>query len=132
MKLDLSPYRQLWAARAAAMGALALCALTLTHAQTTSADFKARFDREVALCNQSGLPDPAREACIRQAGLAFDRATGGVTGSEQVTTPDGRATVIVPTTGAAEPAGSPRPSDAPSALTTTPDGRATVVNPPVR
>ena len=99
-------------------------------AQTGTPDPKARYDREIARCNRSGLPAPSREACVRQAGLAFDKATGGITGTRETTSPDGRATVMEPSTGTSDPAGSrPRTANPASPLTTTPDGRATVVNP---
>jgi hypothetical protein len=99
-------------------------------AQNGAADPKARYDREIARCNRSGLPAPAREACVRQAGQAFDRATGGITGTRETTSPDGRATVMEPATGTLAPAGSRPLSPTPTPpLITTPDGRATVVNP---
>lgn len=123
-----------WSACVAASCALGAVVLAPTAgAQTRTPDPQARYDREIARCNRGTLPAPAREACVRQAGLAFDRATGGITGTRETTSPDGRATVIEPSTGASDPAQSanPRPQSAtPSpALVTTPDGRATVVNP---
>jgi hypothetical protein len=105
----------------------------LASAQSGTADPKARYDRDIARCNRGTLPAPAREACIRQAGLAFDKATGGITGTRETTSPDGRATVMEPSTGSANPGGStgfgPRTVSPAPPLVTTPDGRATVVNP---
>jgi hypothetical protein len=110
-----------WWAYVAASGALvAVVSAPIASAQNRTADAKARYDRELARCNRGTLPAPAREACIRQAGSAFDKATGGITGTRETTSPDGRATVMEPSTGTSNPA---------APLITTPDGRATVVNP---
>jgi hypothetical protein len=99
-------------------------------AQTGMPDSQARYNSEIARCNRSGLPAPAREACIRQAGVAFDQATGGITGSRETISPDGRATVIEPMTATPDQARSrPRAENPPPPLLTTPDGRARVVNP---
>jgi hypothetical protein len=98
------------------------------RAQTVAADPKARYDREIARCNRGTLPAPAREACVRQAGQAFDRATGGITGTRPTISPDGRATVMEPSTGSSNP-GNAQPAGPAPSLVTTPDGRATVVNP---
>jgi hypothetical protein len=102
----------------------------VASAQSGTADPKARYDREIARCNRGTLPAPAREACIRQAGQAFDKSTGGITGTRETTSPDGRATVMEPSTGTANPNGSrPRAANPAPPLVTMPDGRATVVNP---
>ena len=123
-----SPHWAVCVAASCALGAVVLA--PTAGAQTRTPDPQARYDREIARCNRSGLPAPAREACVRQAGQAFDRATGGITGSRETTSPDGRATVMEPSTGKPEPAGSrPRAENPPPPLVTTPDGRATVVNP---
>jgi len=113
----------------AAAGALLVLGTALARAQTPSSDAKASYDRELAQCNRVGVPNPAREACVRQAGLAFDRATGGVSGGQEATTADGRATLIVPLTGSPAATPAERSTDSTSPLTTTPDGRATVVRP---
>ncbi len=128
MKFDTYQRVERWTVGAVTAGALLALMTTLAVAQTPTLDAKARYDRELAQCNRAGVPNPAREACVRQAGIAFDRATGGVSGSQEATTTDGRATVIVPSTG--RPAGTPGQStDSTSPLATTPDGRATVVKP---
>ena len=80
-----------------------------------------RYDNEIARCNTGNLAAPAREACVRAAGLALDRARGGPPVDVPVTTPDGRSTVVTP-------AGGPRPADA-SDTRTSNDGRATIVLP---
>lgn len=101
---------------------------TLTVASFASAQTSAdpvvlaqlRYEREVARCNSGALAAPAREACIRSAGLRLDRARGMTPPVDAtVTTPDGRATVVAPV-GAAVPSGS-------SNTSTSRDGRATVV-----
>jgi hypothetical protein len=102
----------------------------LASAQNGTTDPKARYDQEIARCNRGTMPAPEREDCIRQAGLAFDKASGGITGTRETTSPDGRATVMEPATGTAGPASSRlRAATPPPPLLTTPDGRATVVNP---
>jgi hypothetical protein len=123
-------FRRWWASVAASCALVAVVWVPTAGAQTGTPDPKARYDREIERCNRSGLPAPAREACIRQAGLAFDKATGGITGTRETTSPDGRATVMEPSTGTADSASSRARAATPSApLSTTPDGRATVVNP---
>jgi hypothetical protein len=99
----------------------------------TDASAQQAFDREVAACNNANLPAPARDACVRAAGSALDRARGGPPVGVPLTTPDGRATVIAPE-GSAPPLGEQPPASvAPppgsQGVATTPDGRATVVKP---
>lgn len=78
------------------------------------------YDSDMAVCNRGDLPDPMRRACVRAAGERLDRARGGVApGGTAVTSPDGRATVVVPE-GASLP---PTSSEA----VPSPDGRSTVV-----
>ena len=127
MKLQL----RFWAVSVAASCALgAVVGGPTASAQTATPDPKTRYDREIARCNRGTMPAPAREACVRQAGLALDKATGGITGTRETTSPDGRATVMEPSMGKSDPAGSrPRTATPSAPLTTTPDGRATVVNP---
>jgi hypothetical protein len=79
-----------------------------------------RYEREIAACNRGNLPAPAREACIRAAGNALDRARGGPPLEVPQPSADGRATIVAPP-GAAPSSG----SDA----TTSRDGRATIVLP---
>lgn len=81
-----------------------------------------QYERELAACNSGALAAPAREACVRAAGVQLDRARGRLPSEAITTTPDGRATVVAPS-GIATPA----PAEN---LITTPDGRATVVTPP--
>jgi hypothetical protein len=122
-----SSHRAVVVVAGCALGAALLA--PLAGAQTGKLDPQARYDREIARCNRGTLPAPAREACVRQAGLAFDKATGGITGTRETTSPDGRATVMEPSTGTAGPANSRPRVVTPPPLVSTPDGRAAVVNP---
>ncbi|PNG52813.1 hypothetical protein WDL1CHR_00268 [Variovorax sp. WDL1] len=79
-----------------------------------------RYEREIAACNNGTLAAPAREACIRAAGTALDRARGGPPAEVPQPSADGRATIVAPP-GAAPSSG----SDA----VTSGDGRATIVRP---
>ncbi|MBO9647978.1 MAG: hypothetical protein J7605_05660 [Variovorax sp.] len=81
----------------------------------------ARYERVIAACNSGNLPRPERDACIRDAGQALDRVRRGQSTATDITTPDGRATVILPQT-----APLPR-SD--SDMITSPDGDSTIVLP---
>lgn len=80
-----------------------------------------RYERQLDACNMSTMPAPAREACIRNAGLAMDAARGGAPNNVEMESADGRATIIAP-------AGSRTPLSG-SGTRTTDDGRATVVEP---
>ena len=80
-----------------------------------------RYERQVAACNSANLSAPERRGCIRAAGSALDNARGGPAPQAPMATPDGRATVVMPS-------GAPMPASG-AELTTTPDGRATVVPP---
>lgn len=116
-------------ARHSTLISLGLCALVTTGTATAQpigqqpqpSDARLRFERQVAACNSAGLPDPQREACIRSAGAALDRARGGPPGLVPQPSPDGRAVVVAPP-GAVPPA-------AATEAVTTPGGRATVVVP---
>lgn len=102
---------------------IALCAMVFAAAagaQNVDAA-QQRYDNEIARCNSGNLPAPAREACVRGAGLALDRARGGPPVEVPRQTPDGRSTVIAP-------AGSPPPATD-SDTRTSGDGRATIVLP---
>ena len=85
------------------------------------AQARGRYEREVAACNNGTLAAPAREACIRAAGNALDRALGGPPSGVAVPSPDGRATIVTP-------AGAPPPSSGSDAVPSG-DGRATIVLP---
>jgi hypothetical protein len=80
-----------------------------------------RYEREIAACNNGSLAAPAREACIRAAGHALDRARGGPPAEVPQSSADGRATIVAP-------AGSTPPSGGSDAITSR-DGRATIVLP---
>jgi hypothetical protein len=80
-----------------------------------------RYEREVGACNSGALPAPAREACIRDAGHALDRARGGPPNDVTVPSADGRATIVAPE-GATPPSGG-------SDTVPSRDGRATIVLP---
>ncbi len=75
---------------ASAFGAHAQTATDLQHAQE-------RHQRQLAVCNSGKLPAPEREACVRDAGAALDRARGRTAGQgHDARTPDRRATVVTP------------------------------------
>ncbi|MBT2325591.1 hypothetical protein J7E62_24975 [Variovorax paradoxus] len=107
----------------AAIFCAALAAATAAGAQTAQ-QARQRYEQEVATCNSGALAAPAREACIRAAGNALDRALGGPPPNVAVPSADGRATIV-------SPAGSPPPSSGSDAVRS-PDGRATIVQPPDR
>ena len=104
------------AALATAFAATAQTATDLQQAQE-------RHQRQLAVCNSGKLPAPEREACVRDAGAALDRARGGPPANVTTRTPDRRATVVTPAgeavPGATETVRSRRsttvvPADAPS------------------
>ena len=101
-----------------AVGALVLAASA--GAQTVSAA-QQRYQAELAVCNAGNLAAPARDACVRDAGLALDRARGGPPVDVPRQTSDGRSTVVAP-------AGAP-PPETDSDTRTSRDGRATIVLP---
>ena len=80
-----------------------------------------RYERQIAYCNSGKLPDPERNACVRDAGLHLDRSLGGAPRNQATTSEDGRATII-------GPAGLPAPNSGSDEITS-PDGRATIVLP---
>jgi len=83
---------------------------------------RARYEQQIAMCNRGDLPAPEREACVRNAGLALDRARGGPPSTEVVApSADGRATIVTPDGAAVPPGGSD--------IMRSPDGRATIVRP---
>ncbi|VWX63466.1 conserved exported hypothetical protein [Burkholderiales bacterium 8X] len=102
---------------------LAFFAVPAAFAQPTltPAAAQQRYEREMAGCNSGALAAPAREACLRAAGVELDAARGGPPSDVAVPSADGRATVI-------SPAGSTTPSGG-SDATTSRDGRATIVLP---
>jgi len=112
---------------AALTATLALGLLGATHATwaqpqvDASATPAQRYEQRLARCNSGQLPEPERDACVRDAGRELDQAQGHLPGNLTRTTPDGRATVV-------SPAGLP-PPDSGSGQMTSPDGRATVVVP---
>lgn len=73
-----------------------------------AANAQQRYERAIAYCNNSNLPRPERDACVRDAGRAFDRARGGgpapnspppQTNDNTITSPDGRSTIVLPAGG---------------------------------
>jgi len=80
-----------------------------------------RYERQLAMCNSGQLPDPQRNACVRDAGRMLDQSLGGTPRNVTTTTPDGRATVV-------NPNGLPVPNDDDDVRTSR-DGRATIVLP---
>ncbi|RZL86492.1 MAG: hypothetical protein EOP82_29850 [Variovorax sp.] len=103
---------------------IALAASAAAGAQTPDLDqAQRRYQRALDFCNSGNLPRPQRDACVRDAGRALDRARAGLPPDAEVdvTSPGGRATVVVPE-------GTPPPmSD--SETVTSPDGRSTIVLP---
>jgi len=73
----------------AALGASAQTPTDLQQAQE-------RHERQLAVCNSGKLPAPERDACVRDAGIALDRARGGPPANVTTRTPDRRATVVTP------------------------------------
>ncbi|MGR4868029.1 hypothetical protein ACIPRI_04070 [Variovorax sp. LARHSF232] len=101
----------------------ALCSASLLAAaqgQPQQLTPQQRYERQIAYCNSGKLPDPARNACVRDAGLALDRADGPPR-DVPTTSEDGRATII-------SPAGLPPPNSGSDGVTSK-DGRATIVLP---
>jgi hypothetical protein len=93
----------------------ALLASTLGATAQTPAELQQaqeRHERQLAVCNSGKLPAPEREACVRDAGAALDRARGGPPTNITTRTPDRRATVVTPAgapvPGATEMVRSPR------------------------
>jgi hypothetical protein len=80
-----------------------------------------RYDAEIARCNTGTLSAPARDSCVRSAGLALDRARGGPPVDVLKETTNGRAVVETPVN-------APRPATD-STTRTSSDGRATIVLP---
>ncbi|MDN8614655.1 hypothetical protein [Variovorax ginsengisoli] len=83
--------------RAALCGVL-LASAFCAHAQTATdlQHAQERHQRQLAVCNSGKLPAPEREACVRDAGAALDRARGGPPANVTTRTPDRRATVVTP------------------------------------
>jgi hypothetical protein len=90
-------------------------------ATSDPAQAQRRYEARIAECNGSGMPTPARNACVRNAGLLLDRTLGGPPANTEIDTQDGRATVIAPSGSIAPRAGSD--------TVTSGDGRATIVVP---
>ncbi|MDM0044154.1 hypothetical protein QTH91_06645 [Variovorax dokdonensis] len=80
-----------------------------------------RYERQLAVCNSGKLPEPERDACVRDAGRMLDQALGGRPGNVTTTTEDGRATVV-------SPAGLPVPNSGSDQVRSR-DGRSTIVVP---
>lgn len=93
----------------------------LAGAQPAPDPLQQRYEREIAACNSGNLPAPTREACVRAAGTALDRARGGPPTEVPRPSADGRATIVTP------PGATP-PSSGSDAVTSG-DGRATIVLP---
>ncbi|MDM0014927.1 hypothetical protein QTH87_20955 [Variovorax sp. J22P168] len=93
---------------------LAGCA-TMAGAQT----YQQRYDQLIARCNDGTMPRPERDACVRDAGLALERARQGSSGGSQT---ENRSTVIVPD-------GASRAGTDSSTEYTSQDGRAVIVPP---
>ena len=108
----------LTSALGAAIAACSLAAPAQAPAQLTP---QQRYERQIAYCNSGKLPDPQRNACVRDAGLLLDQSVGGPPRNTQSTSEDGRATII-------GPSGLPVPDSGSSAITS-PDGRSTIVEP---
>ena len=110
-------FRIAFAATACALACATVSAQNTAVPETASQ----RYERRVDACNMSTMPAPAREACLRDAGLAMDAARGGAPTTVEMESTDGRATIIAP-------AGSRTPLSG-SGTRTIDDGRATLVEP---
>jgi hypothetical protein len=94
----------------------------------TATEAQMRYERRLAECNVGTLAAPDRATCVRNAGTIFDSERAGLPTPPTVTTNDGRATVVRPST---VPAGAvPAPDTSTTGVTST-DGRATVIVPSV-
>jgi hypothetical protein len=102
-----------WLVRMAPAAAMLASWATFTTAQSDS------FDSLIARCNDGTMPRPERDACIRDAGLALQRAQQGSSGYSQT---EDRSTVVTPY-------GSTREGTDSSTTYTSPDGRAVIVPP---
>lgn len=115
--------------RAAAAGALAWALGAAAQpapgpaAQTAA---QQRYERAIAACNNGSLPAPAREACVREAGVQLDLVRGGPPATTTMTSPDGRATVVAPQPG---PPSGLNPASTSDNTALSRDGRATIVLP---
>jgi hypothetical protein len=101
---------------------LGLCAAStaiLAGWTTMAAAQSDSYDSLIARCNDGTLPRPERDACIRDAGLALQRAQQGSSGNSQT---EDRSTVVTPY-------GSSREGTDSSTTYTSPDGRAVIVPP---
>ncbi|MEH3087219.1 MAG: hypothetical protein PGN26_11975 [Xylophilus ampelinus] len=127
MPFPSRPVLRAGAARCALAGALLLAAAA-SQAQSVAADRAAqiRYERQIEACNQPDRPAPERRACIRAAGAALDRVTGGPSSDVQTTSEDGRATILAPA-GIGSREGDP--SDITPQTRTSGDGRSTVLIP---
>lgn len=93
-------------ARLAICGALLSAVMAAGAAPTAAelADAQQRHDQQIAKCNDGSLAAPAREACVRDAGAALDRARNGPPRSVTKRSADRRSTVVIPQ-GASTPPG---------------------------
>jgi hypothetical protein len=83
--------------RVAISGALLGISFTsVAQTHVDQAEAQRRFDRQIAKCNSGKLPAPERDACVRDAGHALDRARGGPPGHVTTRSPDRRSTVVTP------------------------------------
>ena len=104
----------------AAISCAALAASSAAYSQTS--DAQQRYNQALAYCNSGNLARPERDACIRDAGNAFDQARGDAPAPDiDTTSPGGRATVVVPE-------GAPPPRSDSNTITS-PDGDSTIVLP---
>ena len=100
---------------------MSAAASSAAWAQQPAGTPQQRYEQQLARCNSGTLPEPARDACVRDAGRMLDQALGGTPGNVTTTTQDGRATVV-------NPSGLPVPNSG-SDQTTSRDGRSTIVVP---
>jgi hypothetical protein len=124
MNADMSSHRNVQTG-AGVLAALAMVGLSFTAAAQPAGSSgvtpQQRYEQQLARCNSGSLPEPARDACVRDAGRMLDQALGGTPGNVTTTTEDGRATVV-------NPSGLPVPNSG-SDATTSRDGRSTIVVP---
>ncbi|RYX89889.1 MAG: hypothetical protein EOO28_31400 [Comamonadaceae bacterium] len=111
---------------ALAAGVCLSCGVVLAQTPNDLVQAQATYNRTVTACNTANLPAPQREACVRDAGAALDRARGGPPTPVQATSTDGRATVMTPQVTVSPGSAIQTP---PTDVRTSTDGRATIVLP---
>ncbi len=101
--------------------AFALFASAAAQAQADLSQAQQTYEDTLASCNSGVYPTPERNACVRDAGAALDRARGVQATDTEVQSNDERATIVTPV-------GTPAPTGGDDTVTSR-DGRAIIVLP---